>query len=473
VNTWTDQQLLREYAERHSEAAFSELVRRHVDLVHSAAKRMTGDAHSAEDVTQSVFMALAQNAARLSRHPVLSGWLHTTARNLAAKTVRATARRQLREKEAAAMNPYSSTENEPLWDDIAPHLDAALGELNDDERDALMLRYFEKKSAPEIAALIGISDAAAQKRVTRALERLRQLFAHRGITAGAGGLALIIGARAVEAAPITLAANISTTALAGAAVPASTVITATKAIAMTTLQKTLVTATIAILAGAGIYETRQASLLRQQNQTLEQRPAADPLPHSQTTPDESSNSLASLRQENEQLKSNQTELLKLRGEVGALHSEASDADQRAKAAEQKLSDTLSSASAFKEQETVTVDAEKRVSMALRMFAETNNNQFPTTPQFEQYLRELREGGSFNLGGEGAGAFDYVNPGAEWRDHPNSVVLRERIARQTADGTWDRIYAFADGSVQTALSHDGNFEAWEKVNIYSPPQEHQP
>ncbi|HEX4263042.1 MAG TPA: sigma-70 family RNA polymerase sigma factor [Verrucomicrobiae bacterium] len=469
MNTWTDQQLLREYAERHSEAAFSELVRRHVDLVHSAAKRMTGDAHSAEDVTQAVFMALAQNAARLSRHPVLSGWLHTTARNLAVKTVRATVRRQLREQEAAAMNPYSSTENEPLWDDIAPHLDTALGELNDDERDALMLRYFEKKSAPEIAALIGISDAAAQKRVTRAVERLRQLFARRGVTAGAGGLAVIIGAHAVEAAPITLAANISTTALAGAAAPASTVITATKAIAMTTLQKTLVTATIAILAGAGIYEVRQASLLRQQNQALEQRPAADQLPHSQTTPDESSNGLASLRQENEQLKSNQTELLKLRGAVGTLRSEASDADQRAKAAEQKLSDTLSSASVFKGDEAATINAEKQISMALRIFAETNNNQFPTPQQFLQFQRELRESGSSNIGGEGVGPFEYVNPGTEWRDHPNTVVLRERLAKQAVDGTWERIYAFADGSVQTALSHDGNFEAWEKVNTYTPPQ----
>ena len=181
VNAQTDQQLLRDYAERRSEAAFAELVRRHVDLVHSAAGRLTGDAHSAADVTQAVFLALAQNAARLSRHPVLSGWLHTTARNLAAKTVRTAARRQFREQEAAAMNPPSTNENEPLWEDIAPHLDAALGELNDAERDAILLRYFEKKSAPEIAALIGTSTAAAQKRVTRAVERLRESFSRRGV----------------------------------------------------------------------------------------------------------------------------------------------------------------------------------------------------------------------------------------------------------------------------------------------------
>src|SRR5215472_9636551 len=189
MENWTDQQLLGEYAGRRSEPAFTELVRRHIDLVHSAAFRMTCEPHAAQDVTQGVFLALAQDAARLANHPVLSGWLHTTARNLAAKTVRSAVRRQVREQEAAAMNQLLSAETDPPWAPIAPHLDAALGELNDAERDALLLRYFEKKSAPEIASQIGISAEAAQKRVSRAVERLRELFAKRGISAGTGGLA--------------------------------------------------------------------------------------------------------------------------------------------------------------------------------------------------------------------------------------------------------------------------------------------
>lgn len=269
MNALTDQQLLHEYAERHSEAAFTELVRRHIDLVHSAAWRMTGETHCAEDVTQAVFVALAQNAARLAKHPVLSGWLHTTARNLAAKTVRAAVRRQICEQEAAAMNQLSSADNE--WEQVVPHLDACLGELGETERDVLLLRYFEKKSASEIAAGLGISDAAAQKRVSRALERLREFFAKRGVTVGAGGLAVILTANAVQAAPIGLAVTVSA---AGATVSTSTVIAATtKAIAMTTLQKTIITATVAPLAGAGIYEARQAAQLRDQNQTLQKQQA--------------------------------------------------------------------------------------------------------------------------------------------------------------------------------------------------------
>jgi len=84
MNNLTDQQLLREYTGRRSEAAFAELVRRHVDFVYSAALRMVRDAHVAEDVAQGVFAALAQNAPQLRDRPVLSGWLHRTTQNLAA-----------------------------------------------------------------------------------------------------------------------------------------------------------------------------------------------------------------------------------------------------------------------------------------------------------------------------------------------------------------------------------------------------
>ena len=76
MNGLADQQLLRDYAERKSEAAFAELARRYVDLVYSAALRMVGDSHAAKDVTQEVFMALAANARQLAGHPVLAGWLH-------------------------------------------------------------------------------------------------------------------------------------------------------------------------------------------------------------------------------------------------------------------------------------------------------------------------------------------------------------------------------------------------------------
>src|SRR5205814_10630579 len=141
MSNLSDQQLLLDYAERRSEEAFAELVRRHVDFIYSAALRMVRDPHLAEDVTQGVFIALSQQASRLADHPVLSGWLHRTSQNLAAKTVRSDVRRRAREKEAIAMNELLSSEPDATWEQIAPHLDPALGQLSAGDRDALLLRY--------------------------------------------------------------------------------------------------------------------------------------------------------------------------------------------------------------------------------------------------------------------------------------------------------------------------------------------
>src|SRR4030095_330024 len=120
----TDPQLLRAYAASRSEAAFAELVRRHVDFVYSAALRMVCDPHLAEDVTQGTCVALAKSASQLADRPVLSGWLHRTAQNIAAQTVRTIERRRAREQEAVAMNQLLSAEPDVTWEQIAPQLDA-------------------------------------------------------------------------------------------------------------------------------------------------------------------------------------------------------------------------------------------------------------------------------------------------------------------------------------------------------------
>lgn len=346
VNDLTDQQLLRDYAKRRSEAAFTELVRRHIDLVHSAAFRLTGNAQAAKDVSQAVFTVLAQNADRLTRHPVVSGWLHTTARNLASKTIRADVRRQHREQEAATMNELLSAAPDASWEEIAPHLDAALGELSESDRDAVMLRYFEKKTAPEMAAVLGISDEAAQKRVRRAVERLRDFFARRGIAVGTGGLVAVVSANAVQAAPAGLGLTISAAALAGTAATTAaattTIATATKTIAMTTLQKALVTTTIAVLAGAGIYEARQATQLRGQVQTLQQQqaPLTNDIARLQAETARLSNLVAKANDQERLTEEQFRELLRLRGRTGQLRN-AMQALEEAQATIQRQNTTMS------------------------------------------------------------------------------------------------------------------------------------
>jgi RNA polymerase sigma factor (sigma-70 family) len=321
VNSLTDQQLLREYAASRSEAAFAELVRRHVNFVYSAALRMVCDAHLAEDVTQGVFLVLAQTARQLTDRPVLSGWLHRTAQNLGSKAVRTDVRRRAREQEAASMNELLATEPNTVWEYIAPHLDDALGELSEPDRDALLLRYFERKSAREMARTLGTSEDTAQKRVSRAVERLREFLAKRGVNVGASGLVVVISAHAVQAAPVGLAVTISTAAaVAGtAALHASTAIAATETIAMTTIQKITVAAAVAVLAGAGIYEARQNLKLRGEIESQLHQ-----IEHLKLESESLSNRLPVVA-DGKALPNDQfNELLRLRGDVGVLRRQKTE-----------------------------------------------------------------------------------------------------------------------------------------------------
>src|SRR5438105_2452180 len=95
-----DAKLLQTYVATNSEEAFSELVRRNLDLVYATALRHVGDPHRAEDVAQSVFIDLARKAKSLRGHPTLVSWLYLSTRYSALKSVRTQQRRQAREEEA-------------------------------------------------------------------------------------------------------------------------------------------------------------------------------------------------------------------------------------------------------------------------------------------------------------------------------------------------------------------------------------
>jgi RNA polymerase sigma factor (sigma-70 family) len=325
VNSSTDQQLLREFALKRSEAAFSELVRRHVDFVYSAALRMVRDSHRAEDVAQGVFVALAHNAARLTDRVVLSGWLHRTSRNLAANVVRADVRRRQREQEAAAMNELLPAENDAVWEEIAPHLDTALDELTEAERDVILLRFFQKKSAREMAGILGVTDEAAQKRVNRAVDRLRELLVKRGVIVGVTGLAAVISIHAVQAAPVALAGTITTAALL-----AQTPILATavaKTLIMTTAQKLTIVAALTVAVGAGIFEARQTAVARREAETLRrgQLPLTEQIQRLQQERDQARNQLAAMKGTVASMKGNSAEVAKLRGQLARLRGNAGDA----------------------------------------------------------------------------------------------------------------------------------------------------
>jgi RNA polymerase sigma factor (sigma-70 family) len=326
----SDLDLLGRFVREKSQDAFTALVQRHVNLVYSAALRQVRSPQLAEEIAQSVFADLARVAATpssplsgcdASSQTSLTPWLYAVTRRTAIDTIRKESRRQLREQIALEMNAMNATAND--WTQIEPLLDDAMAALDETDRSAILLRYFENKNLREVGEAFGTSDDAAQKRVSRAVERLREFFSKHNVTIGASGLAVVISANAVQSAPIGLAATISAAAaLTGTTVSTSTVIAATKAIAMTTLQKAAITAVLAAAVGTGIFEAHQAAQLRNQVQTLQQQlaPLVAQLQQLQSERDDATNQVAGLLAENAQLKSNsnETELLKLRGEVGRL-----------------------------------------------------------------------------------------------------------------------------------------------------------
>lgn len=317
-----DRDLLQQYARHHAEEAFAELVRRHLNLVYSAALRQVRSPQLAEEVAQSVFADLAGGAGRLKPDTILTAWLYQVTRRTAIDVVRHESRRQARERLALEMTDMNSTSAE--WMQIEPLLDEAMHALDDTDRAAVLLRYFENKSLREVGRALGTSEDAAQKRVSRAVERLREFFSKHGVTVGASGLMVVVSANAVQAAPIGLAATISTSAsLAGTTLITTSAASATKTIAMTTLQKSIVAVALVAAVGTGIYETRQADALRRQIQTLREQQAEHILQLTREL-DDANRKLGALRDDNARLNRNAAELMKLRGEVAQLRMDSQE-----------------------------------------------------------------------------------------------------------------------------------------------------
>jgi RNA polymerase sigma factor (sigma-70 family) len=224
----SDGALLRAFALSGDEEAFAEVVRRWGSLVYGAAWRRTGDRSLAEETTQNVLTTLARRAGELAGHPALAAWLHKTAGYEAARAMRKESNRRRHmyryTQEMAGAGAGSEPPLAPAWRDALPEIDAAVAELPEQDRQILIMRYWQSQSYRAIAQAVGSSVDACEKRAERALAKLSRILRRRGLalsaTALAAGLTTAMSHGAVTPAAL---ARLMSGALAGAhAAPATT-----------------------------------------------------------------------------------------------------------------------------------------------------------------------------------------------------------------------------------------------------------
>jgi RNA polymerase sigma factor (sigma-70 family) len=267
-----NQQLLADYVETGSEAAFRELVLRYTNLVYSVAVRVTcGNSQLAEDIGQTVFSDLSRKAHSLSREVMLGGWLHRHTCFVAATVMRGERRRQQREKHAVQMSAIQDQGEDHLAR-VAPILDEAINQLDAEDRTAVLLRFFEERNLRSVGEEIGTTENAARMRVTRALQKLQTALRLRGVTISASALATVLAGNAVTAAPIGAAVSFSSAAFIGANSGTGLSLSGLKIIAMTNLKLGTICAVLVAGVATDLLIRRHWQLgFERENQSLVQR----------------------------------------------------------------------------------------------------------------------------------------------------------------------------------------------------------
>lgn len=177
-----DAQLLENYCQSGCHRAFEDLVHRYLPLVTQAARRITRSDAAARDIAQQVFTNLATKPRAVPSKIPLVAWLHRTTRSLAINHVRGEERRRRREAEAATSLQMHRNDESHDWKAIAPVIDAALDALKDEDRSAILLRFYEGASHRTIGQRLGVKEDTARVRVARALTKLQNHLEKRQVS---------------------------------------------------------------------------------------------------------------------------------------------------------------------------------------------------------------------------------------------------------------------------------------------------
>jgi RNA polymerase sigma factor (sigma-70 family) len=458
----TDHELLQAYATKGSQAAFTELVNRHLPLVWSAARRQMRDEHLTQDVAQQVFTLLASKAPELTTDIIVPGWLYRTTSHVAARVQRGESRR--REREQFASTAMNEPPTDPAWMEVEPLLDEAMASLNDADRDAVILRYFENQSLREVGAALGSSEDAAQKRLTRAVEKLNAFFAHRGKTVTTAAFIAALAGSAIQPVPAGMAAIISATALSSVVLTATTA-TATATATLTTLQlmsaatlkPILITGAALAMSAVIVVQHNRTGQMRAQNDALQARiqqvettsvAATEPPRPSPTTPANDPR---------------ETELLRLRGEVARLRAAEAELARLQELEQLRQADAQKQAATAAEnkhrydvQRIGAVDAFKHIGLQLRILV--NRQKGADAFQADGTLKPdliARTHPDFDLNKVEILVTDAQQLEELTEKTPDTIITRTRDPIPTPDGRFLRIYGLADGSAhQVSTEYPG-------------------
>ena len=245
-----DHTLLSRFAKAKDETAFTELVRRHLDLVYAVCLRRTGSRSLAEELVQNVFASLARKAGSLKPEVLVVGWLHRAAHLESLSAFRSESTRLRKMKNY--MDFQSESDPEPdRFREISPFLDQALDSLPPSDRDVVLLRFASDLTLQQIGNRLGKSESAAQRHLQRVLEKLAVILRRRGVTTSATALTLMLGADFAKAAPASLTvAFVSKTAIASAAAGGFTLIKLTTLLYIMK-NKAIIIVSVCLLAAGG------------------------------------------------------------------------------------------------------------------------------------------------------------------------------------------------------------------------------
>ncbi|EQD28232.1 RNA polymerase sigma-70 domain protein, partial [mine drainage metagenome] len=166
------------------DSLFENSVAGHIGWIYSMAYRQLADASLADDATQAVFLALWRKRGSLKKP--IGGLLVRATRYACNDIQKSERRRKIRERKVAAMRQeemqgFASAAAEEAKIEQLLAMDAALQRLSTGDRDVLVARFFQNQTARQVAEQFNISEAAAGKRITRAVEKLRHIMARKNI----------------------------------------------------------------------------------------------------------------------------------------------------------------------------------------------------------------------------------------------------------------------------------------------------